>query len=125
MWRFDRFSRSVSHLCRALEIFNALKINFVSMIEQIDTSDSSRHIRVSCSRERWHRASGRRLLSACGQGFETHERRASAWASNEVPWTLTRINSLRASGHSWRTIARDDEASVGTVYTAARPVSAR
>ena len=38
VWRFDRFSRSVSHLCRALEIFNALKINFVSMIEQIDTT---------------------------------------------------------------------------------------
>jgi len=38
VWRFDRFSRSVSHLCRALDIFNALKINFVSMIEQIDTT---------------------------------------------------------------------------------------
>src|SRR6202008_1400856 len=37
-WRFDRFSRSVSHLCRALDIFHALKINFVSMIEQIDTT---------------------------------------------------------------------------------------
>jgi DNA invertase Pin-like site-specific DNA recombinase len=37
-WRFDRFSRSVSHLCRTLETFNALKINFVSMIEQIDTT---------------------------------------------------------------------------------------
>ena len=37
VWRFDRFSRSVSHLCRALETFHALKINFVSMIEQIDT----------------------------------------------------------------------------------------
>ena len=38
VWRFDRFSRSVSHLCRALETFHALKINFVSMIEQIDTT---------------------------------------------------------------------------------------
>lgn len=34
-WRFDRFSRSVSHLCRALETFHALKIDFCSMIEQV------------------------------------------------------------------------------------------
>src|ERR1700740_3727821 len=38
VWRFDRFSRSVSHLCRALDIFHALKIDFISMIEQIDTT---------------------------------------------------------------------------------------
>jgi len=37
-WRFDRFSRSVSHLCRALETFNALDIQFVSLCEQVDTS---------------------------------------------------------------------------------------
>ena len=37
-WRFDRFSRSVSHLCRALETFNALGIQFVSLCEQVDTT---------------------------------------------------------------------------------------
>jgi predicted site-specific integrase-resolvase len=29
VWRFDRFTRSVSHLLRALETFNALGIQFV------------------------------------------------------------------------------------------------
>ena len=38
VWRFDRFARSVSHLLRALETFNALGIAFVSLSEQIDTS---------------------------------------------------------------------------------------
>src|ERR1700730_3781389 len=37
-WRFDRFSRSVSHLCRALETFRAIRIDCVSVMEQIDTS---------------------------------------------------------------------------------------
>ncbi len=37
-WRFDRFARSVSHLLRALEAFQALGIEFVSLSEQIDTS---------------------------------------------------------------------------------------
>jgi DNA invertase Pin-like site-specific DNA recombinase len=36
--RFDRFARSVSHLLRALEEFNHLSIDFVSLSESIDTS---------------------------------------------------------------------------------------
>jgi len=38
VWRFDRFARSVSHLLRALETFQALGIEFVSLSEQMDTS---------------------------------------------------------------------------------------
>ena len=38
MARFDRFARSVSHLLRALEEFNHLGIDFVSLSEAIDTS---------------------------------------------------------------------------------------
>ena len=37
VWRFDRFGRSVTHLLRALETFNALGISFVSLSEQMDT----------------------------------------------------------------------------------------
>jgi DNA invertase Pin-like site-specific DNA recombinase len=36
--RFDRFARSVSHLLRALEEFNHVGIDFVSLSESIDTS---------------------------------------------------------------------------------------
>jgi DNA invertase Pin-like site-specific DNA recombinase len=38
VWKFDRFARSVSHLLRALETFQALHIEFVSLSEQMDTS---------------------------------------------------------------------------------------
>src|SRR5579864_2571688 len=38
VWKFDRFARSVSHLLRALETFQALGIEFVSLSEQMDTS---------------------------------------------------------------------------------------
>src|ERR1039458_7476494 len=38
VWRFDRFARSVSHLLRALETFNALGIAFISLSEQMDTT---------------------------------------------------------------------------------------
>src|SRR5215470_4382694 len=36
--RFDRFARSVSHLLRALDEFNHLGIDFISLSESIDTS---------------------------------------------------------------------------------------
>ena len=38
VWKCDRFARSVSHLLRALETFNALGISFVSLSEQMDTT---------------------------------------------------------------------------------------
>jgi DNA invertase Pin-like site-specific DNA recombinase len=38
VWKFDRFARSVSHLLRALENFQALGIAFVSLSEALDTS---------------------------------------------------------------------------------------
>jgi len=38
VWKFDRFARSVSHLLRALESFQALGVSFVSLSESIDTS---------------------------------------------------------------------------------------
>src|SRR6266436_7444705 len=38
VWKFDRFARSVSHLLRALENFNALGVGFVSLSEQMDTT---------------------------------------------------------------------------------------
>ena len=38
VWRFDRFARSTKHLVTALEEFNHLGIDFVSYMENIDTS---------------------------------------------------------------------------------------
>lgn len=38
VWRFDRFSRSVSNLLQALETFRAVGVEFVSISEQVDTS---------------------------------------------------------------------------------------
>jgi DNA invertase Pin-like site-specific DNA recombinase len=38
VWKFDRFARSVSHLLRSLETFQALGVHFVSFSESLDTS---------------------------------------------------------------------------------------
>ena len=38
VWKFDRFARSTKHLLTALDHFQAHKIDFVSLTENIDTS---------------------------------------------------------------------------------------
>ena len=44
VWRFDRFACSVKHLLTALEQFRSLKINFISLQEQFDTSTPIGHV---------------------------------------------------------------------------------
>ena len=38
VWRFDRFARSTAHLIEAMEEFRSLKVDFVSLRDQVDTS---------------------------------------------------------------------------------------
>src|ERR1700756_5209628 len=119
VWRFDRFARSVSHLLRALDTFNSLGVQFVSLSEQVDTStptgkmiftvlgavaELERNLIVERVRAglRHARAKGKRL----GRPRKSVDGAA--------------VRSLRAAGESWRTIARKTGVSVGTVFAAAR-----
>ncbi len=43
VWRFDRFARSVKHLLSALETFRSVKVEFISLQEQFDTSTPLGH----------------------------------------------------------------------------------
>jgi DNA invertase Pin-like site-specific DNA recombinase len=119
VWRFDRFARSVSHLLRALETFNALGIQFVSLSEQVDTStpmgkmvftvlgavaELERNLIVERVR------AGLRHARAKGKRLGRPKKSVNA----------VRIASLRMAGDSWRTIARKLDVSVGTVFAAAQ-----
>jgi DNA invertase Pin-like site-specific DNA recombinase len=118
VWRFDRFARSVSHLLRALDTFNSLGVEFVSLSEQVDTStptgkmiftvlgavaELERNLIVERIRAglRHARAKGKRL----GRPRKSID--------------VTQIKSMRAAGASWRAIARRFGLSVGTVFSAA------
>ena len=124
VWRFDRFSRSVSHLCRALEIFNALKINFVSMIEQIDTTTPAGtfvfHVLAAVAE-----SERQTIVERVRGGLRNARAKGKRLGRPRKTVDVDRINSLRASGHSWRTIAGVMKLSVGTVYAAARSQHAK
>lgn len=117
VWRFDRFARSVSHLLRALETFNALGIAFVSLSEQMDTTTPA----------------GKLVFTVLGAVAELErsliaERvRAGLRNARAKGKTLGRprtvvdasiVGRLRSEGTSWRAIANQLGVSVGIVYRA-------
>ena len=103
VWRFDRFARSVSHLLRALETFNALGIAFVSLSEarHVDTywQDGVHRPRRRCG-------TGAIPDWPCEGGAEECARQGKRLGRPKKLLSASRIASLRARGCSWRTIAR-------------------
>ena len=113
--RFDRFARSTRHLVLALEEFNALSIDFISLSESVDTSTpmgkmvytviaAVAELERSLIRERVvmginrARASGKRLGRPSGSRAD-----------------IEKISKLRSQGLSLREIASQTGVSKSTV----------
>jgi DNA invertase Pin-like site-specific DNA recombinase len=119
VWRFDRFTRSVSHLLRALETFNALGIQFVSLCEQVDTTTPTGKLVFTILGAV---SEGERNLIAerVRAGLRNARAKGKTLGRPRKNVDAAQIRALRASGHSWRSIARAMKLSVGTVYAATR-----
>jgi DNA invertase Pin-like site-specific DNA recombinase len=119
VWKFDRFARSVSHLLRALEMFNSLGIAFVSLSEQIDTTTPT----------------GKMIFTVLGAvaelersliaervraGLRNARAKGKRLGRPRVNVDAAKITALRASGLSWPQIAHELSLSIGTVYQAHR-----
>lgn len=117
VWKFDRFARSVSHLLRALEAFQALGIQFVSLSESLDTSTPG----------------GKMVFTVLGAVAELERsliaERVRAGLRNarvkgkrlgRPPAVVdaARIASLRSAGRSWREIMEQTGISKGTAQRA-------
>jgi DNA invertase Pin-like site-specific DNA recombinase len=122
VWKFDRFARSVSHLLRALETFNALGIAFVSLSEQLDTSTPT----------------GKMVFTVLGAVAESERslivERVRAGLRNARAKGKTlgrprkfvdagRITALRAQGLSLRSIAAELRVGLATLHRASVPRS--
>jgi len=115
VWKFDRFARSVSHLLRALENFNALGIAFVSLSEQMDTTTPTgkmvftvlgavAELERSLIAERVRAG----LRNARAKGKRLGRPRSVVDAS--------RVEALRSQGLGWKRIAAELGIGVGTLY---------
>jgi DNA invertase Pin-like site-specific DNA recombinase len=118
VWKFDRFARSVSHLLRALETFNALGVGFVSLSESLDTSTPA----------------GKMVFTVLGAVAELERsliaERVRAGLRNAVakgkrlgrPRVVVdaaQVAALREAGLSWAKIAERLDVGEGTAYRAA------
>lgn len=122
VWRFDRFARSVSHLLRALETFNALGIAFVSLSENVDTSAPTGKMvfTVLGAVAELERSL---IIERVRAGLRNARAKGVHLGRPRVLVNATEISRLRAAGASWRDISNRLGIGVGTAFRAARKPS--
>src|SRR5260370_9334029 len=118
VWKFDRFARSVSHLLRALETFQALGIDFVSLSESLDRSTPAGKMvfTVLGAVAELERSL---IVERVQAGLRNARAKGNRLGRARCHLVVYRIAELRASGFSWPKIAREVGVSVGTAYQAA------
>jgi DNA invertase Pin-like site-specific DNA recombinase len=104
VWRFDRFARSVSHLLRALETFNALGIAFVSLSEQMDTTTPTGKMvfTVLGAVAELERSL---IVERVRAGLRNARAKGKTLGRPRVAVDAARVDRLRAQGRSIREIA--------------------
>ena len=118
VWKFDRFARSVSHLLRALETFQALGIHFVSLSESLDTSTPAGKLvfTVLGAVAELERSL---IVERVKAGLRNARAKGKALGRPRVFPDARRIAELRQQGLSWAKIAERLGVGEGTVYRVA------
>jgi DNA invertase Pin-like site-specific DNA recombinase len=103
-WKFDRFARSTRFLLEALELFQQLGIDFVSLHESIDTSTSTGKAMFTIvgAIAELERSS---IQERCAAGRRAAMRRGIKFGRPALQVNVSRIRDLRDSGLSLRAIA--------------------
>ena len=106
VWRFDRFARSVRHLLRALDEFQALRIDFVSLSEALDTSTPSGRMTftvLGAVAELERSLIAERVRA----GLRNARARGVRLGRPKAVGDPDKVMALRGSGASWRAIGRE------------------
>jgi DNA invertase Pin-like site-specific DNA recombinase len=115
VWKFDRFARSVSHLLRALETFQALGIEFVSLSEQLDTSTPTGKMvfTVLGAVAELERSL---IVERVKAGLRNARAKGKRLGRPRSIVDAAAVARLRAQGTPWREIAAKLKVGVGTLY---------
>ncbi len=122
VWKFDRFARSVSHLLRALENFNALGIAFVSLSEQMDTTTPTGKMifTVLGAVAELERSL---IVERVRAGLRNARAKGKTLGRPRKTVDTARIAALRAQGLSLRAIASELRVGLATLHRASVPCS--
>jgi len=118
VWKFDRFARSTSHLLRALETFQSLGVEFISLTESIDTSTpvGKMVFTILGAVAQMERELTRERIRA---GLRNAKAKGRRLGRPKASVNVVQIGSLRQQGLSYKAIAQTLGISVGTVHAAA------
>lgn len=129
VWKFDRFARSVSHLLRALETFQALGIEFVSLTEGVDTSTPAGKMvfTVLGAVAELERSL---IVERVKAGLRNAKAKGKRLGRPRVSVDARRIAVLRAEGRSWANDLRRDgtfqrDGAAGLSGFAQKPIARR
>jgi DNA invertase Pin-like site-specific DNA recombinase len=123
VWKFDRFARSVSHLLRALETFQALGIEFVSLSEQVDTSTPTGKMvfTVLGAVAELERSL---IAERVRAGLRNARAKGKKLGRPRIVLDASRIADLRQAGLGWKKISAQLGLGVGTVLRIAHEARA-
>lgn len=121
VWRFDRFARSVKQLVLALEEFRSLRIDFVSHQESLDTSTpmgQAMFTIIAAMAELERSIIRERVLAGMEYARRNGTKSGKPFGRPKAVFRRDRVVELRRQGRSWRQIAKELDAGVGTVRRA-------
>jgi DNA invertase Pin-like site-specific DNA recombinase len=122
VWRFDRFARSVSHLLRALETFQAVGVEFVSLSERLDTSTPTGKMVFTVLGAVAELERGL-IVERVKAGLRNARAKGKRLGRPRKTVESARITALRAQGHSLRSIASELGIGLATLHRVCLPRS--
>src|SRR2546421_1166308 len=119
VWKLDRFGRSVRHLVNALAELEAMGIAFVSLRDNLDLATPSGRLmfQIIGAMAEFERELIRERVKA---GLRNARAKGKHLGRPRVFASDSRIESMRASGASWRTISKELGIGTGTARRAAQ-----
>ena len=119
VWKLDRFGRSLRHLVNALAQIESLGVAFISLRDNLDLATPSGRLmfQIIGAMAEFERALIQERVKA---GLRNARSKGKRLGRPRKFVSETKIETLRASGASWRAIAQELRVGMGTVYRAAQ-----
>ena len=117
VWRFDRFARSTKELINALEEFNSLGVDFISLKENIDTSTPAGKVlftMISAFSEFERSVLRSRVIA----GMEKAKLKGIRLGRPKIPpFTIQAVLDMKGKGSDYKSICNKLKISKSTYYS--------
>jgi len=119
VWKLDRFGRSLRHLVNAIAELEAIGVAFISFRDNLDLSTPSGRLmfQIIGAMAEFERALIQERVKA---GLRNAKAKGKKLGRPRADVDPSRVEALRASGASWRAIAKQTGLGVGTVHRIAQ-----